>query len=88
MAGVHGGAEAGAEASVALKPVLNPLSPNSYRPEAGVTVLGSTWACVGLLKQPAQEMWPNEQDGSRITFLRQLQRKRGPPSEMRGGRRF
>ena len=38
LAGVHGGAEAGAEASVALKPVLNPLSPNSYRPEAGVTV--------------------------------------------------
>ena len=38
VAGVHGGAEAGAEASVALKPVLSPLSPNSYRPEAGVTV--------------------------------------------------
>ena len=37
VAGVHGGAGDGAEASMTLKPVLNPLSPNSYRPEAGVT---------------------------------------------------
>ena len=36
VARVHGGAEAGAEASEALNPVLNPLFPNSYRPEAGV----------------------------------------------------
>ena len=31
-------AQLGAEDSEELKPELNPLSPNSYRPEAGVTV--------------------------------------------------